>query len=41
MNKVDDILNFKRTEEEDLYAILGCNENATVRYNVYDLLYYN
>lgn len=30
MNKVDEILNYKRTADEDYYAILGCDENATV-----------
>jgi hypothetical protein len=34
MTNVDSILNYTRTEEEDYYAILGCDESATVSVNV-------
>lgn len=27
---VDDILNFKKDDEDDLYKLLGCDENSTV-----------
>lgn len=30
MSGVDDILNYKRKEDEDYYAILGCSEDSTV-----------
>jgi hypothetical protein len=30
MTNVDEILNYKRKEEEDYYAILGCDEDSTV-----------
>jgi hypothetical protein len=30
MTNVDSILNYTRTEEEDYYAILGCDETSTV-----------
>ncbi|XP_066993934.1 J domain-containing protein-like [Anabrus simplex] len=30
MSGIDDILNYTRKEEEDFYAILGCDESATV-----------
>ncbi|XP_044263130.1 J domain-containing protein isoform X1 [Tribolium madens] len=30
MMNVNEILNYKRKEEEDYYAILGCDENSTV-----------
>jgi hypothetical protein len=30
MTSVDSILNYARTEEEDYYGILGCDETATV-----------
>lgn len=29
MSAIDNILNFKK-DEEDFYAILGCDENSTV-----------
>jgi hypothetical protein len=32
MTSVDSILNYDRTEEEDYYGILGCDETATVSY---------
>lgn len=32
MSGVDEILNYKRKEEDDYYAILGCDEDSTVRY---------
>ncbi|KAF5304253.1 hypothetical protein FQA39_LY09780 [Lamprigera yunnana] len=30
MSGVDEILNYKRSADEDFYAILGCDENSTV-----------
>lgn len=30
MTNVDEILNYKKKEDEDYYAILGCDESATV-----------
>uniref|UniRef100_A0A023F8Q1 J domain-containing protein n=1 Tax=Triatoma infestans TaxID=30076 RepID=A0A023F8Q1_TRIIF len=30
MTTVDGILNYKKGEEEDFYAILGCDENSTI-----------
>ena len=30
MTNVDEILNYKRKEEEDYYGILGCDETSTV-----------
>lgn len=35
MTNVDSILNYTRTEEEDYYAILGCDESATVSVKFY------
>lgn len=34
MTNVDSILNYTRTEEEDYYAILGCDESSTVSVKV-------
>jgi hypothetical protein len=34
MTNVDSILNYTRTEDEDYYAILGCDESATVTVKV-------
>jgi len=36
MTDVDSILNYTRSEEEDYYAILGCDETATVSVKVID-----
>lgn len=30
MSSVGDILDYKKNENEDYYAILGCNENSSV-----------
>lgn len=30
MSAVDDILNFKKSDEDDFYKLLGCDENSTV-----------
>ncbi|KAK9871116.1 hypothetical protein WA026_011400 [Henosepilachna vigintioctopunctata] len=30
MSSVDEVLNYTRKEEEDFYALLGCDENASV-----------
>jgi hypothetical protein len=30
MTNVDSILSYTRSEEEDFYAVLGCDETATV-----------
>ena len=32
---VDDILNYTPDEDEDLYALLGCDESATVRKRIF------
>lgn len=29
---VDDILNFKKDDEDDLYKLLGCDENSSVSF---------
>ena len=34
---MDSILNYTRSEEEDYYAILGCDETATVSVEVIDI----
>ena len=36
MTDVDSILNYPRSEEGDYYAILGCDETATVSVKVID-----
>lgn len=38
MTSVDTILNYARTEEEDFYGILGCDETATVSMKEVDIL---
>lgn len=30
MSTVDEVLNYKRKEEEDFYGLLGCDENSSV-----------
>lgn len=32
MSVVDDVLNYKPSEDEDFYALLGCDESASVSY---------
>jgi len=36
MTDVDSILNYTRSEEEDYYAILGCDETATVSVKIFN-----
>lgn len=36
---VDDILNYTPDEDEDLYALLGCDESATVKKHFFKLLF--
>lgn len=33
MSGVDEILNYKRSADEDYYAILGCDEHSSVSNN--------
>lgn len=33
MSKVDDILGYKKNDDEDFYKILGCDESSTVSFN--------
>jgi hypothetical protein len=40
MTNVDSILNYTRTEEEDYYGILGCDESATVSVKESEILCY-
>lgn len=37
MSAVDDIISYKRTPDEDFYAILNCNEHSTVSLNIFPL----
>lgn len=30
MSAVDDILNFKKSDDDDFYKMLNCDENSTV-----------
>lgn len=32
MSAVDDIINYERTADEDLYGLLNCTEEASVSY---------
>lgn len=35
MTSVGDILDYKKNENEDFYAILGCDENSSVSLTFY------
>lgn len=34
MSAVDEILNFKKTDDDDFYKLLGCDENSTVSFEI-------
>lgn len=36
MSAVDEIINYKRSEDEDFYKLLGCDENSTVSLFVFN-----
>lgn len=37
---VGDILDYKKNENEDYYAILGCDENSSVSWELFLLFYF-
>lgn len=39
MSAVDEIINYKRSPDEDFYGLLNCNEHSTVSESLYNLVF--